>query len=108
MQSARNITNWNEYEDVVDKVTVIENNVSTLQSYTVSKGQNFGIGPDVFQDLTKGTQNTAIGYGAGGGPYRVASGQGNVFVGYNSGGTCETGSNNTFLGANTALVPGQQ
>jgi len=29
-------------------------------------------------------------------------------VGYNSGGICETGSNNTFLGANTALAPGQQ
>jgi len=72
------------------------------------KGTNFGVGPDVFQDLTAGIQNTAIGYGAGGGPYRVTSGQGNVFVGYNSGVTCETGSNNTFLGTNTALAPGQQ
>jgi len=36
MQSASNITNSNKYEDVVDKVTVIENNVLTLQSYTGS------------------------------------------------------------------------
>jgi len=28
--------------------------------------------------------------------------------GYNSGGTCITGSNHNFLGANTALAPGQQ
>jgi len=28
-------------------------------------------------------------------------------VGYNSGGTCISGSNNTFLGSNTALAPGQ-
>jgi len=54
---------------VVDKVTVIDSNVSTLQSYTVSIGTNFGVGPNVFQDLTTGTQNTAIGNGAGGGTY---------------------------------------
>jgi len=29
-------------------------------------------------------------------------------VGYNSGGTCETGSNNTFLGTNIQLYPGEQ
>jgi len=67
--------------------------------------QTFVIGPDVLQDFTTGTQNTATGYGAGGGLYGVTSGQGNAFVGYNSGGTSITGSNNTFLGANTALVP---
>jgi len=52
MQSANNITNLNKYEDVVDKVTVIENNISTLQSYTVSKGKNFGVVPSVFNNLT--------------------------------------------------------
>jgi len=34
--SASNITNSSKYEDVVDKVTVIDDNFSTLQSYPVS------------------------------------------------------------------------
>jgi len=103
MQIASNIivTNSNKYEVVVDKVRVIENNVSTLQSYTVSNGTNFGAGPGVFQELTTGTQNTAIGNSAAGGPYKLTTRIGNVMVGYNSGGTCEDGSNNTFLGTNT-------
>jgi len=29
-------------------------------------------------------------------------------VGYNSGGTCEDGSNDTFIGTNTQLHPGEQ
>jgi len=29
-----------------------------FRSYTVSNGTNFGVGPNVFQDLTTGTQNT--------------------------------------------------
>jgi len=82
MQSASNVTNSNKYEDVVDKVTVIENNVSTLQSYTVSIGTNFGIGPDVFQELTTGMQNTAIGNSAMGGPYKLTTRTRNVMVGY--------------------------
>jgi len=65
------------------------------------KGTNFGVGPDVFQELTSGTQNTAIGYGAGEGTYGLTTGSGNVMIGYNLGGGCETGSNNTFLGSNT-------
>jgi len=73
MQSASNVTNSNEYEEVVDKVTVIENNVSTLQSYTVSIGTNFGVGPGVFQELSTGTQNTAIGNSATGGPYKLTT-----------------------------------
>jgi len=68
----------NEYEDVVDKVTEIDSNVSTLQSYTVSKGTNFGIAPDVFLELTSGTQNTAIAYGAGEGTYGLTTGSRNV------------------------------
>jgi len=108
MQSASNITNSNEYEDVVDKVTVIENNVSTLQSYTVSIGTNFGVGPGVFQELTTGTQNTAIGNAATRGPYKLTTGSGNVMVGDNSGATCENGLNDTFLDTNTKLYPGEQ
>jgi len=107
MQSASNITNSNKYEDVVDKVTVLENNVSTLQSYTVSSGTNFGIGPGVFNSLTTGMQNTAIGNSAAVGAYKLTTRTGNVMVGYNSGGTCEDGSNNTFLGTNTQLHLGQ-
>jgi len=108
MQSVSNITNSNEYEEVVDKVTVTEKNVSTLQSYTVSNGTNVGIGPGIFQELTTGTQNTAIGNATAGGPYKLTTGSGNVMVGYNSGGICETGLNNTFLGTNTQLQPGKQ
>jgi len=65
------------------------------------KGTNFGIGPDILQDLTTGTQNTALGNGAGMETYGLTTGSGNVMVGYNSGGGCQTGSNNTFLGTNT-------
>jgi len=43
------------------------------------KGTNFGVGPDVFQELTSGGQNTAIGNGAGGGPYGVTT-WGMIFV----------------------------
>jgi len=78
-------------------------NISTLQSYVVSNGTNFGVGTNVFQDLTTGNQNTAIGDNAGTSSYGLTTGSGNVMVGYNSGGGCVTGSNNTFLGANTQL-----
>jgi len=105
--SASNITNSNEYEDVVDKVTVIENNILPLQSYTVSKGTNFGLGPSVFNNLTTGTQNTAIGNLAARGEYKLTTRNSNVMVGYNLGATCEDGSNNTFLGCNAQLQPGQ-
>jgi len=107
MQSAINITNSNEYEDKKESVTVIENNLSKLQSYTVSEGTNFGVGPSIFDKLTTGMQNTAIGNLAARGLYRLTTGSRNVMVGYNSGGSCETGSNNTFLGTNTQFKPGQ-
>jgi len=68
------------------------------------KGTNFGVGPDVLQDLTTGTQNTALGNGASAGTYGLTTGSGNVMVGYNSGGGCQTGPNNTFLGANTQFT----
>jgi hypothetical protein len=59
---------------------------------------NFGVGPGIFQELTTGTQNTAIGNRPAGGPYKLTTGRG----------SCETGSNNTFLGTNTQLYPGEQ
>jgi len=41
-------------------------NITTLQSYTVSSDTNFGVGPDVFDNLTTRTQNTdAIGAASG-------------------------------------------
>jgi len=80
-------------------------NITTLQSYTVSKGTNFGVGPDVLQDLTTRAQNTtALGNGPGAGTYGLTTGSRNVMVCYNSGGSCQTGSNNTFLGANTQFT----
>jgi len=36
-------------------------NITTLQSYTVSNGTNFGVGPRVLGNLTTGTQNTVVG-----------------------------------------------
>jgi len=107
MQSANNITNSNLYDDLDSKVTVNEGNISTFQGYIVSNGTNFGVGPSTLQDLTIGTKNTACGNLAGAGPYGVQSGSRNVMVGYSLGGTCIVGSNNTFLGANTTLSPGQ-
>jgi hypothetical protein len=81
-------------------------NITTLESYTISNGTNFGVGPGVLDNLTTGTQNTAIGNLAAGGQYKLSTGSGNVMVGYNSGGSCESGSNNTFLGTNTQFKPG--
>jgi hypothetical protein len=71
-------------------VSKIDTAVTTLQSYTVSNGTNFGVGPGVLQDFTTRTENTATGNGAGGGSYGVTTGSGNVMVGYNSGGSCIT------------------
>jgi len=89
-----------------NSVSKIDTAVSTLQSYVVSNETNFGVGPDVLNQLTTGTQNTAVGDLAAGGEYTVTTGSGNVMVGYKSGGSCETGSNNTFLGTNTQFTPG--
>jgi len=46
---------------------------------------------------------TMTGDGTSTGTYGLTTGSGNVMVGYNSGGGCVTGSNNTFLGTNTQL-----
>jgi len=96
MQSASNITNLNEYEDVVDKITVIDSNISTLQSYTVSKRKKLWrwsrciarthYWRSEYCYWEWGWQRTL---------YGVTTGRRNVMVGYNSGGTCITGSNNT-------------
>jgi len=82
-------------------------NISTLQSYTVSNGTNFGVGPGVLSNLTMETQNTVAGNWEDALPYRITSGSNNTFIGYNAGKSCEQGSNNTFVGANAQLQPGQ-
>jgi len=110
MQSANNITNLSAYEDMADKIMVIENNVSNLRSYTVSKGTNgtnFGVRPSIFSNLSTGMQNTSFGDLAAGGPYTVTTRGNNTFLGYNAGLTCEDGSNNTFLSCNVQLKLGQ-
>jgi len=53
--------------------------------------------------LTTGTDNIAIGLGAASGKYDLNTGSGNVMLGVNSGPSCVTGSNNTFLGYNTLM-----
>jgi len=85
---------------------VLQSQITDLQSNIVVTGTNLGVGPDVFTQLTTGYENTAVGYGASSGSYSLTTKSGNVMVGYNSGGGCTTGSNNTFLGANTNCTAG--
>jgi len=109
----RTINNINELGTAQSEITSLKEilnnnttNILTLESYIVLDGTNFGVGPDVLNQLTTGTQNTAVGNLAAGGLYRVSTGSRNVMVGYNSGGSCISGSNNTFLGTNTQFKPG--
>jgi len=55
------------------------------------------------EQLTTGTNNIAIGLGAASDEYGLTTGSGNVVLGVNSGLSCITGSNNTFLGYNTLM-----
>jgi len=98
----RTINNVNDITSLQEIVTINTTNISTLQSYAVSNGTNFG--QNVLQDLTTGYENTALGNDAGMGTYGLTTGSGNVMIGYNSGGGCVSGSNNTFLGANTQFT----
>jgi len=82
-------------------------NITTLQSYIVLNGANFGVGPGVLGNLTTGTQNTIVGNLEGALPYTITSGSNNTFIGFNAGVSCEQGSNNTFVGASIQLQPSQ-
>jgi len=82
-------------------------NITTLESYTVSNGTNFGVGPGVLGNLTTGTQNTVVSNWEDALPYTITTGSNNTFIGYNTGKSCEEGSNNTFVGNNIQLTPGQ-
>jgi len=102
------INNVNDFSTAQSDITSLQEsvnnnttNITTLQSYIVSSGTNFGVRPDVFDNLTTRMQNTAIGNLATRGQYKLSTGSGNVMVVYNSGGSCESGSNNTFLRTNT-------
>jgi len=68
-------------ESVNDNTT----NITTLESYTVSNGTNFGVGPGVLGNLTTGTQNTVVGNWEDALPYTITSGSNNTFIGYNTG-----------------------
>jgi len=63
-----------------------------------------GVRPDVFTQLTTGTDNVAIGSGASSSDYSLTTGSGNVMLGANSGGGGVTESNNTLLGYNTSML----
>jgi len=103
----RTINNINDITSLQESINNNTTNISTLQSYTVSSGTNFGVGPGVLGNLTTGTQNTVVGNWEDALPYTITSGSNNTFTGYNTGNSCEQGSNNTFVGANAQLQPGQ-
>jgi len=79
------INNVNDITSLQEIITINTTNISTLQSYTVLNGTNFGVRPDVFDNLTTGMQNTAIGNLAARGQYKLSTGSGNIRVGYNLG-----------------------
>jgi len=85
---------------------VLQLQITNLQSNIVSTGTSLAVGPSTLTQVTTGTDNTAVGYAASGPPYSTTTGSGNVLLGANSGESYENGSNNTFLGYNTAFKPG--
>jgi len=80
---------------------VLQSQITDLQDNFVATGTNLGVGPGALNQVTTGTSNTALGSGAGGAPYGITTGSGNVMVG--AGNSCSGGSNNTFLGSKTAF-----
>jgi len=82
---------------------VLQLQITNLQSNIVVMGTNLGLGPNTLTQLTTGTDNIAIGLGAASGQFGVTTGSGNVILGVNSGPSCVTGNNNTFLGYNTLM-----
>jgi len=87
---------------------VLQLQITDLQDNLVVTGTNVGVGPGpgALNQVTTGTSNTAFGSGAGGALYGVTTGSGNVMVGASAGYSCSGGSNNTFIGSNTAFKPG--
>ena len=85
---------------------MLQSQITDLQDNVIVTGTNLGVGPGTFTMLTTGTNNVAVGNGAAGGQYGIQTGSGNVAVGASAGGSCESGSNNTFLGYNTGFKSG--
>jgi len=82
---------------------VLQSQITNLQDNIVIMGTNLGVGPDTLNQLTTGTNNIAIGSGAASGQYGLTTGSSNVMIGVNSGPSCTTGNNNTFLEYNTSM-----
>jgi len=97
----------NSVENIDTSISSLQTNLEDLESKIVFSGQNTAIGYNVLTQVTTGTDNTAVGYGATTPPYGITTGSYNTMLGTYSGNSCETGSNNTFLGYNTAFKPGQ-
>jgi len=76
---------------------VLQLQITDLQSNIAVMGTNLAVGPGALEQLTTGTNNIAIGLGAASGQYGLATGNGNVMLGVNSGPSCVTGSNNTGM-----------
>jgi len=60
---------------------VLQSQITNLQGKIAVSGTNVAVGPNALNQVTTGTDNTAIGSDAGGSPYGVAAGSGNVMVG---------------------------
>jgi len=82
---------------------VLQSQITNLQSNIVVTGTNLGVGLGALEQLTTGTNNIAIGLGAASGQYGLTTSSGNLMIGINSGPSCVTGGNNTFLGYNTLM-----
>jgi len=96
MQSVSNIANLNKYEVVVDKVTVIENNVSNLQGDLFVDGSNLLVGGDWLANYSNPTQEgTAVGFQA---MQNTTTGQFPTGIGVGALGSQTTGANNTAVG----------
>jgi len=74
------INNVNDLSTAQSDITSLQENINanttnitTLQSYTVTSGTNFGVGLGIFTDLTTGTQNTVFGDLTAGEPYTITS-----------------------------------
>jgi len=81
----------------------LQSQIADLQDNIVATGTNLGVGPDTLNQLTTGTNNIAIGSGTASGKYGLTTGSGNMMLGVNSGLSCITSNNNTFLGYNTSM-----